>query len=119
MGKIVEKSDRRTENRRATDRREVERRIAERFKLPLQGIVVFTVGGKEDKRDITVRNISAYGAYFTADLRPDVSDKVTLHLPIEEDEGSFEATATVVRVEDDSDNRFGIAVTFEKIPDFG
>ena len=114
MGKIVEKSD-----RRDVDRREVERRIAERFKLPLKGTVVFTVKGAEDEREVTVRNISAYGAYFMADLRPDVSDKVTLLLPIEEAEGSFEATATVVRVEDDSKNRFGIAVTFEKIPDFG
>ena len=119
MEKSMEKIDRRTENRREADRREVERRIADRFKLPLKGTVVFTVGGKKDKRDITVRNISAYGAYFLADLCPDVSDKVTLLLPIEEDEGSFEATATVVRVEDDSKDRFGIAVTFEKIPDFG
>ena len=54
-----------------------------------------------------------------ADLRPEVSDIVTLHLPIGEGEGSFEATATVVRVEDDSKDRFGIAVTFKKIPDFG
>ncbi len=106
-------------DRRKVDREEVERRIADRFKLPLKGTVVFTVKGAEDKRSIMVRNISAYGAYFIADLRPDVSETVTLHLPIEEAEGSFEATATVVRVEDDSDNRFGIAVTFEKIPDFG
>ena len=125
MGKIMEKIDRRKVGRRETDRREVDRRIAERFKLPLKGTVVFAVGGKfwrrgkEKKRDITVRNISAYGAYFTADLRPAVSNQLTLHLPIEQAEGSFEAAATVVRVEDDSDNRFGIAVAFEKIPDFG
>ncbi len=116
---MVKKVDRRKDHRRETDRREVERRIADRFKLPLKGTVVFTIGGKEDKRDLTVRNISAYGAYFVTDLRPEVSDIVTLHLPIGEGEGSFEATATVVRVEDDSKNRFGIAVTFEKIPDFG
>ncbi len=97
----------------------MDRRIAERFKIPLKGTVVFTVKGAKDERDITVRNISAYGAYFMADLRPDVSDKLTLHLPIEQAEGSFEAEATVVRVEDDSNNRFGIAVAFEKIPDFG
>ena len=119
IGELMEKIDRRKDNRREADRREVEQRIADRFKLPLKGTVIFTVEGKKDERDITVRNISAYGAYFMADRRPDVSDKVTLHLPIEEAEGSFEATATVVRVEDDSDNRFGIAVTFEKIPDFG
>ena len=115
----MEKIDRRKDNRREADRREVERRITERFKLPLKGTVVSTIEGKEDKRDITVRNISAYGAYFMADLRPEVSDIVTLHLPIGEGEGSFEATATVVRVEDDSKDRFGIAVTFKKIPDFG
>ncbi len=115
----MKKIDRRTDNRREADRREVERRIADRFKLPLKGTVVFDVGGEKEKREITVRNISAYGSYFVADLRPDVSDTVTLHLPIAEADGSFEATATVVRVEDDSKDRFGIAVTFEKIPDFG
>jgi len=123
IGKLMEKIDRRKVDRRPTDRREVERRIADRFKLPLKGTVVFTVGGKfwrrtkEEKRDITVRNISAYGAYFMADLRPDVSDKVTLLLPIEESEGSFEAI--VVRVEEVSENTFGIAVEFDKTPDFG
>ena len=116
---MIKKIDRRKDTRRDTDRREVERRIADRFKLPLQGTVVFTVDGKEDKRDLTIRNISAYGAYFVTDLRPEVSDTVTLHLPIAEAGGSFEATATVVRVEDDSKDHFGIAVTFEKIPDFG
>ncbi len=116
---VIKKVDRRKDNRRESDRREVERRIADRFKLPLKGTVVYTIDGKEDKRKLTVRNISAYGAYFVSDLRPEVSDIVTLHLPIGEGEGSFEATATVVRVEDDSKKRFGIAVSFEKIPDFG
>ncbi len=116
--RVIKKIDRRKDNRRETDRREVERRIADRFKLPLKGTVVFDVGGKEEKRDLTVRNISAYGAYFVSDLRPEVSDTVTLHLPIGEGEGSFEATATVVRVEDVED-RVGIAVSFEKLPDFG
>ncbi len=117
IGKLMEKIDRRKVDRRPTDRREVERRIADRFKLPLKGTVVFTVEGKKDERDITVRNISAYGAYFMADLRPDVSDNVTLLLPIEESEGSFEAI--VVRVEEVSENTFGIAVEFDKTPDFG
>ncbi len=106
-------------DRREADRRAAARRIADRLKLPLKGTTVFTVEGKEDKRDITVRNINAFGAYFTADLRPDLSDKVTLHLPIGEAEDSFKATATVVRVEDDSENHVGIAVTFERFPDVG
>ena len=117
MKSILEKFDRRKENRRGTIRRELDQRIAERLKLPLKGTVVFMVGGQEDERDIIVRNISAYGAYFIADLRPDVSSKLTLILPLEETGGSFHALATVVRVEDDSDNRFGIAVTFAKRPD--
>ncbi len=117
MKRILEKSDRRKGDRRGTVRRVLEQRIAERLKLPLKGTVVFMVGGKEDERDIVVRNISAYGAYFIADLRPDVSSKVTLILPLEEAGGSFQALAAVVRVEDDSDNRFGIAVTFETRPD--
>ena len=117
MKSILEKFDRRKENRRGTIRRELDQRIAERLKLPLKGTVVFMVGGQEDERDIIVKNISAYGAYFIADLRPDVSSKLTLNLPLKEAGGSFQALATVVRVEDDSDNRFGIAVTFAKRPD--
>ncbi len=117
MKRILEKSDRRKGDRRGTVRRVLEQRIAERLKLPLKGTVVFMVGGKEDEREIVVRNISAYGAFFIADLRPDVSSKVTLNLPLEEAGGSFQALAAVVRVEDDSDNRFGIAVTFETRPD--
>jgi len=53
------------------------------------------------------------------DLRPDVSDKVTLHLPVEASGGPFEATATVVRVEQASGNTFGVAGKFGKVPDFG
>ena len=115
----MEKTDQGQVDRREADRRAKARRIAERLKLPLKGIAVFTVEGKEDKRDITVRNINAFGAYFTAHLRPDVSDKVILHLPIGESEDSFKATSTVVRVEDDSENLVGIAVTFERFPDVG
>ncbi len=53
------------------------------------------------------------------DLRPDVSDKVILHLPVVESDGPFEATATVVRVEELSDDTFGVAGKFDGIPDFG
>jgi len=114
IGKLMEKID-----RRKIDRREIDRRIAERLIIPLKGTVIFTVGDAQDQREITVKNISAYGAYFSANLRPDVSDRVTLLLPLEEPEGSFEATAIVVRVKEVSENTFGIAVKFEKIPDFG
>jgi len=100
----MKKIDRREIDRRDTDRRDINRRIAERFTLPLKGKATFTVAGAQDQREITVKNISAYGAYFSANLRPDVSDSVTLHLPVE---------AEV------SENIFGIAVKFEKIPDFG
>jgi hypothetical protein len=114
IGKLMKKID-----RRDTDRRDINRRIAERFTLPLKGKATFTVAGAQDQREITVKNISAYGAYFSANLRPEVSDSVTLHLPVEASDGPFEATATVVRVEEVSENIFGIAVKFEKIPDFG
>ncbi len=119
IGKLMKKIDRREIDRRDTDRRDINRRIAERFTLPLKGKATFTVAGAQDQREITVKNISAYGAYFSANLRPDVSDSVTLHLPVEASDGPFEATATVVRVEEVSENIFGIAVKFEKIPDFG
>ncbi len=97
------------------DRREIERRIAERFTIPLIGKATFTVAGAQDQREIKVRNISAFGIYFFVDLRPDVYDKVTLHLP----GGPFEPTATVVRVEEGSDNTFGVAASFEEIPELG
>ena len=119
IGKLMEKIDRRKIARRDADRREIDRRVAERFTIPFKGTVIFTVGDAQDQREITVKNISAYGAYFSANLRPDVSDSVTLHLPVEASDGPFEATATVVRVEEVSENIFGIAVKFEKIPDFG
>ena len=110
IGKLMEK----------TDRRKIDRRIAERFTLPLKGKATFTVADAQDQREITVKNISAYGAYFLTDLRPDVSHRVILHLRIEESGGPFfEATAIAVRVEQASENTFGIAVKFEKIPDFG
>ncbi len=101
------------------DRREIERRIAERFTIPLIGKATFTVAGAQDQREIKVRKISAFGIYFFVDLRPDVSDKVTLHLPVEASGGPFEATATVVRVEEASGNTFGVAGKFGRVPDFG
>ena len=111
--------DRRAIERRESDRRYIKRRIAERFTLPLIGKATFTVAGAQDQREIQVRNISAFGIYFLVDLRPDVSDKVTLHLPVNVSGGPFEATATVVRVEEDSDNTFGVAASFEEILEFG
>jgi len=111
--------DRRAIERRESDRREIERRIAKRFTIPLKGKATFTVAGTQDQREIEVKNISPFGIYFFVGLCPDVSDKVTLHLPVKAPGGPFEATATVVRVEEVSENIFGIAVKFEKIPGFG
>ncbi len=119
MHNSMKKIDRRAIERRDSERREIERRIAERFTIPLIGKATFTVAGAQDQRDIKVRNISAFGIYFFVDLRPDVSDKVTLHLPVDVSGGAFEATATVVRVEKGSDNTFGVAASFEEIPEFG
>jgi len=115
----MKKMDRRAIKRRDSDRREIERRIAERFTIPLIGKATFTVAGAQDQREIKVRNISAFGIYFLVDLRPDVSDKVTLHLPDNWSGSPFEPTATVVRVEEGSDNTFGVAASFEEILQFG
>lgn len=101
------------------DRRAIERRIAERFTLPVIGKATFTVAGAQDQREIKVRNISAFGIYFLVDLRPDVSEKVTLHLPVNLSGSPFEPTATVVRVEEGSDNTCGVAAMFEEILEFG
>jgi len=119
MQNLMKKIDRRAIERRDRDRREVERRMAERFTLPLIGKATFTVAGAQDQREIQVRNISAFGIYFLVDLRPDVSEKVTLHLPVNLSGSPFETTATVVRVEEDSDNTFGVGASFEKILEFG
>jgi hypothetical protein len=94
-----------------SDRRAIKRRIAERFTIPLTGKATFTVAGAQDQREIKVKNISAFGIYFFVDLRPDVSDVAS--------DGPFEATAIVVRVEELSDDTFGVAGKFEGIPDFG
>ena len=85
----------------------------------LKGKAAFTVAGAQDQREIKVSNISAFGIYFLVDLRPDVSDKVTLHLPVNLSGDPFEPTATVVRVEEGSDNTFGVAARFEEILEFG
>ena len=119
MQNLMKKIDRRAIERRDSDRREIERRMAERFTLPLIGKATFTVAGAQDQREIKVRNISAFGIYFLVDLRPDVSDKVTLHLPVNLSGDPFEPTATVVRVEEGSDNTFGVAAQFEEILEFG
>ena len=111
--------DRRAIERRDSDRREIERRMAERFTLPLKGKATFTVAGAQDQREIKVRNISAFGIYFLVELRPNVSDKVTLHLPVNLSGAPFEPTATVVRVEAGSDNTFGVGASFEEFPEFG
>ena len=115
----MEKIDRRETDRRYDDRRKVDRRVADRFSLPLKGTVVFTLGGKQDEREVITRNISAYGAYFVSALRPNVSASVVIRLPIEQSEAQFEANATVVRVEQLSENTFGIAIEFQDILDFG
>jgi len=114
MQNLMKKIDRRAIERRDSDRREIERRMAERFTRPLMGKATFTVAGAQDQREIKVRNISAFGIYFLVDLRPDVYDKVTLHLPVD-----VPVTATVVRVEEGSDNTFGVGASFEEIPELG
>ena len=119
MQNSMKKMDQRAIERRDSDRREIERRMAERFTLPLKGKAAFTVAGAQDQREIKVSNISAFGIYFLVDLRPDVSDKVTLHLPVNLSGDPFEPTATVVRVEEGSDNTFGVAARFEEILEFG
>ncbi len=123
MQNLMKKPDRRAIERRDSDRREIERRMAERFTLPLIGNATFTVVGAQDQREIKIKNISAFGIYFLVDLRPDVYDKVTLLLPVDVSggvsDGAFEATATVVRVEEGSDNTFGVGASFEEFPEFG
>jgi hypothetical protein len=111
-------NDRRSDNRRSDDRRQVVQRNAERLPLEIKGTAVLNTGGQAHQREITTKDISAYGVYFLTDLRLNSSDTVVVHLPMEEDEDPFEATGTVVRVEEISENSFGIAVKFETTPNF-
>lgn len=106
------------DRRELENRRQRNQRAAERLALSLKGTTVINIGGQSHQREITTRDISAYGVYFLTDLRPSSSDSVVIRLPIEEDEGPFEATGTVVRVEHISKNKFGIAVRFDTVPIF-
>ena len=114
----MKKIDRRDTERRADDRRLIERRVVERFSMPLKGKAVFEVGSAQDESEIMTRNINAYGAYFESSLQPSVSGSVKIFLPIEQAEGPFEVSATVVRVDQLAENLFGIAIEFDEIPDF-
>ena len=86
--------------------------------MQIKGTAVLNTGGQSYQRKITTKDISAYGVYFFTDLRLSSSDSVVVRLPIEEDESPFEATGTVVRVDQVSENNFGIAVKFDTTPEF-
>lgn len=119
---IIETLLKKIDRRDIDNRRQIIQRVAERLALRLKGTAVFNIGGQAHQREITTRDISAYGMYFLTDFRPSSSDTVVIVLPIEENEGPFEVTGTVVRVEQISKNNFecnfGIALQFDTAPNF-
>jgi hypothetical protein len=115
---VIKKLLKKLDRRGIDNRRQTIQRVAERIPLQLKGTAVFHTGGQSQTRDITTRDISAYGVYFFTDFRPNSSDSVVVNLSIEEDEGPFEATGSVVRVDQIAENNFGIAVKFNTAPNF-
>ncbi|MDA2924761.1 PilZ domain-containing protein [Acidobacteria bacterium AH-259-L09] len=93
---------------------ETERRAAKRFEGELKGTATFDIEGKEEQREVTIKNISVYGAYFQTDTCPDISESVRIHMQLEDSEAPFEAVGTVIRVDQLSEKRYGCALKFEE-----
>ena len=92
-----------------------ERRAAERFSVTLTGIAVFNVDGKEERKEVTVTQISAFSVYFESEFHPDVTDTVRIDVEMEKSEPPFQAVGTVIRV-DELANGYGCTLKFEETP---
>ncbi|MDA2938528.1 PilZ domain-containing protein [Acidobacteria bacterium AH-259-A15] len=91
---------------------ETERRAPKRIAVQLEGTVTFD-------REVTVKNISAYGAYFETDICPDITESVRIRMQLEDSEAPFEVVGTVIRVDQLSKKKYGCTVKFEEAPDLG
>ncbi len=104
---------------------EKEKRIATRLEVPFAGIMTFEAPGEGLKvLEVVAKEASEDGAYLWADVSPvcpEVGDKIGLNLRCTSERRklriSFEATGTVVRVDEPENKRQGLAVEFEAISD--
>ena len=96
---------------------EPEQQAAEQFSINFQGIATIDVGGKEEKKEITVKHISAFSVYFESEFCPEVTDTVRIDVQLEESEPSFQAVGTVIQV-DQLENTYGCTLKFEEVPNF-
>lgn len=80
----------------------------------------FNVQDRNVQTGILSKNLGAHGAYFWTDVCPKIGDyvKVELVLTSEPDEKSgFEEFGTVLRVDEVSEEKYGVAVQFDAVPD--
>ncbi len=104
---------------------EKEKRTATRLEVPFSGIMTFEAKGQGLKViEVVAKEASEEGAYLWTDappVCPEVGDEIGLNLRCTSEHRklriSMEATGTVVRVDTPENERQGLAVKFEKIPD--
>lgn len=97
-----------------------ERRIAHRLHLQLTGTVTHEDDEDKFRNPVTTKDISAYGAYLLTERCPSAGERVklTLHWPVqyERKKTQFEASGTVLRVDEFPEGNCGFAVRFEELP---
>ncbi len=103
---------------------EQEKRTATRLEVPFSGIMTFETKGEGLKViEVVAKEASEDGAYLWADdppVCPEVGDAIGLNLRCTSEHRklriSLEATGTVVRVDTPENEKQGLAVKFEVIP---
>ena len=104
---------------------EKEKRTATRLEVPFSGIMTFEARGEGlTVIEVEAKEASEDGTYLWADIPPvcpEVGDEIGLNLRCTSEHKklkiSFEATGTVVRVDEPENERQGFAVEFETISD--
>jgi hypothetical protein len=66
---------------------------------------------------VVATDLSAHGAYLVSGVSPEVDDLVQFHWQQEKPKISFEAEGEVTRVDQLSEDKHGIAIEFQTIPD--
>lgn len=107
---------------------ENDKREATRLRIPLEGTA--TLYSREsnlpipkNQLEVTAKDITRFGGYFLTTNCPEVGDKVKFLLRGSFDSKDskivFEATGTMVRVDEPSQGAHGFAVQFEDAPKAG
>ena len=96
----------------------LEQRRATRITLHLPGTATIESKGQEPRTiEVLAKEISDNGAYLWTDTLPQIGDSVTLNLRCTSDSqlnATFEAVATVIRVDDSPEGECGFGVRIEK-----